>query len=214
MLSRNGVGIRAHTQLVRERSSAVVSFRWASVDWSWPKEWNWCARESAFGEWLVVTFPHNSRPRGNSQPNPFLACQLWTFDLSLTLDRAHRVSVVSCCFLFWFQTQHCDWQHAGYAGEVRQSSGRAGSRANIGAGRREEEDGETPLPHVAPVSVSLLYNLSVFHLLLWFFVVCFVFVSLIFERRDRSKEKIMLHSWLALRERMKQLTFIGSVESD
>ena len=31
-------GKRAHTQLVRERSSTVVSARWASVDWSWPKE--------------------------------------------------------------------------------------------------------------------------------------------------------------------------------
>ena len=31
---------RAHTQLVRERSSAVVSARWATVDRTWPKVWN------------------------------------------------------------------------------------------------------------------------------------------------------------------------------
>ena len=28
------------TQLVRDHSSTVVSARWATVDWSWPKEWN------------------------------------------------------------------------------------------------------------------------------------------------------------------------------
>ena len=30
---------RAHT-LVRLHSATVVSARWATVDWSWPKEWN------------------------------------------------------------------------------------------------------------------------------------------------------------------------------
>ena len=30
----------AHTQAIREHSVTVVSARWASVDWSWPKEWN------------------------------------------------------------------------------------------------------------------------------------------------------------------------------
>ena len=41
-LSRHSVGIRkrAHTQLVRERWATVESARWATVDWSWPKEWN------------------------------------------------------------------------------------------------------------------------------------------------------------------------------
>ena len=31
---------RAHMQLVREHSTTVVSARWATVDWSWHKEWN------------------------------------------------------------------------------------------------------------------------------------------------------------------------------
>ena len=35
---------RAHTQAVREHSDTVVSARLATVDWSLPKEWNWCAR--------------------------------------------------------------------------------------------------------------------------------------------------------------------------
>ena len=35
---------QAHTQLVREHSTTVVSAWWATVDWSWSKEWNWCAR--------------------------------------------------------------------------------------------------------------------------------------------------------------------------
>ena len=29
----------AHTQLVREHSVTFVSVRWATLDWSWPKEW-------------------------------------------------------------------------------------------------------------------------------------------------------------------------------
>ena len=35
---------RAHTQLVRIHSVTVVSASWATVDWSRPKEWNYCAR--------------------------------------------------------------------------------------------------------------------------------------------------------------------------
>ena len=31
---------RAHMQLVGEHSATVVSARWVTVDWSWPKEWN------------------------------------------------------------------------------------------------------------------------------------------------------------------------------
>ena len=47
----------------RQRLSTVVSARWATVDWSKPKEWNWCARadlhfkkkkkkKSAGGKWF------------------------------------------------------------------------------------------------------------------------------------------------------------------
>ena len=35
---------RAHTQLVRKHSITVISARWATLDWSWPKEWNQCVR--------------------------------------------------------------------------------------------------------------------------------------------------------------------------
>ena len=50
MLFRHSVGTyhwgkRAHTQLVREHSARVVSARLTIVDWSWPKEWNWWARD-------------------------------------------------------------------------------------------------------------------------------------------------------------------------
>ena len=34
----------AQTQLVTEHSTTVVSVRWATVNWSWHKEWNQCAR--------------------------------------------------------------------------------------------------------------------------------------------------------------------------
>ena len=33
-----------HTQLVMEHSATVVSAHRATVDWSWPKRWNWCTR--------------------------------------------------------------------------------------------------------------------------------------------------------------------------
>ena len=43
-LSRYSVGTyqerSSQTQLVREHSATVVSARWATVGWSWPKEWN------------------------------------------------------------------------------------------------------------------------------------------------------------------------------
>ena len=34
----------AHVQLIRVHSGRVISARWATVGWSWPKEWNWCAQ--------------------------------------------------------------------------------------------------------------------------------------------------------------------------
>ena len=34
----------AHTQLVKERSSTVVSARWPAMDWSLLKEYSWCVR--------------------------------------------------------------------------------------------------------------------------------------------------------------------------
>ena len=37
---------RAHTQLIRKHSVTVFWARWATVGWSWPKEWNWCARSN------------------------------------------------------------------------------------------------------------------------------------------------------------------------
>ena len=38
----NLLGKGAHTQLLRERLSTVVSACWVTGDWSWPKEWRTC----------------------------------------------------------------------------------------------------------------------------------------------------------------------------
>ena len=59
---------RAHTQLVRKHSVTVVSARWATVDWSWPKEWNKCAGANLhFRRGMNCrTFSHNPRMRGRS----------------------------------------------------------------------------------------------------------------------------------------------------
>ena len=40
----NRLGIFMHLFHVREGLSSVISVCWASVDWTWSKEWNWCAR--------------------------------------------------------------------------------------------------------------------------------------------------------------------------
>ena len=40
---RNLSGKWAHMQFVREHFSTVISTHWATVDWLWPKGWNWCA---------------------------------------------------------------------------------------------------------------------------------------------------------------------------
>ena len=46
ILSRCWVGTYrgkwAHMQLIRKCSSTVISVLWATLDWSWPKEWNQC----------------------------------------------------------------------------------------------------------------------------------------------------------------------------
>ena len=55
----------AHTQLIREHSVTVISAHLATVDWFWPKEWNYCVqanlppkkkylKKSAGGEWLAT----------------------------------------------------------------------------------------------------------------------------------------------------------------
>ena len=41
---REPIRIQAHRHLVREHSATVVSARWATVNRSWRKEWNQCAR--------------------------------------------------------------------------------------------------------------------------------------------------------------------------
>ena len=67
---------RAHMQLVREHSVTVVSAHWATVDWSWPKEWNKCVlgnlyfrkirKKRAGGKWIVEHSPKNPHTGGKS----------------------------------------------------------------------------------------------------------------------------------------------------
>ena len=72
---------RSHTQLVRKQSVTVVSARWATVDWSWPKEWIWCARASLHllkkklkkaqaGNKLSNILPKSSHARKKPPPPP------------------------------------------------------------------------------------------------------------------------------------------------
>ena len=57
----------------------VVSARWTTVDWSWPKEWNWCARtdfhfskKSRRGT-IHRTLPQNPRMWGKKKPSWFVS---------------------------------------------------------------------------------------------------------------------------------------------
>ena len=89
-LSRHSVGPvrkRAHTQFVSENLVTVVSARWASVDWSWPNEWNKCVREliSTLKKkkrrlgMNCRTFSRNPRKRGKSYHH------YWSFQLYIYL---------------------------------------------------------------------------------------------------------------------------------
>ena len=58
---------RAQMQLVREHFARVISARWATVDWSLHKEWNWCAQAN-----LHFTKKKREREReqvGNEESN-------------------------------------------------------------------------------------------------------------------------------------------------
>ena len=48
---------QAHTQFIREHSVTVISAHWATVDWSWPKEWNSFA-------WANLHFKKKKHRRG------------------------------------------------------------------------------------------------------------------------------------------------------
>ena len=74
---------QAHTQLIREHPVIVISAQWAIVDWSWPKEWNQCARanlhfkkkkENSLGKWNCQTFSQNHRTRGKSHYHSISPC--------------------------------------------------------------------------------------------------------------------------------------------
>ena len=63
----NLAGKWANMQLTGEHSATVILARRATVDWSWPKKWNWCAwadlhlkkkKKIAGGKWM--TFPPKS----------------------------------------------------------------------------------------------------------------------------------------------------------
>ena len=60
-----------HMQLIRENSAKVLSTRWATVDWSWPKEWNSCPRVIFLGK-----NKNKMRRRGIARPTSpeILAC--------------------------------------------------------------------------------------------------------------------------------------------
>ena len=73
---------RAHTQHFREHSVTVISAHWATVDWSWPEEWNYCA-------WASLHFKKKGCRQGMNSQNPHTwgkshqACIWFFFFLSI-----------------------------------------------------------------------------------------------------------------------------------
>ena len=60
------MGKLAHVQSMREHLATVVPACWATLDWSWPKEWNWCVlaalhmkkeEKSMSGQWIAEPSP-------------------------------------------------------------------------------------------------------------------------------------------------------------
>ena len=97
MLSRHSVGTyhlgrQAHTQLMREHSTTVVSACWATVDWSWPRKRNWWAqadfhfkkKKSTGRDWIVGPSP--SEPsQVRKRPPPSL---IWVIHCKPTFSDA------------------------------------------------------------------------------------------------------------------------------
>ena len=59
-------------QLVREHSATVVPAHWATVDWSWYEEWNYCA-------WAGLTFSQHPRKWGKSHHQSHHECMCDTY---------------------------------------------------------------------------------------------------------------------------------------
>ena len=81
LLSRHSVGTyqeMSSRKLVKEHSVTDISAHWAIVDWSWPKEWNLCARADLHfkkkkkvqaGKELSNTLPKSLHVRKKSPPH-------------------------------------------------------------------------------------------------------------------------------------------------
>ena len=57
-------GKRAHMQLIREHLATVISACWATVDWQWHKEWNFCVQAD-----LHLLRKKKEGKMGNKSPN-------------------------------------------------------------------------------------------------------------------------------------------------
>ena len=90
---------RAHMQLIREHSTTVVSAHWATVDWSWPREWfSVCElistlrkeKKSTCWEWLVEHSPQilaseKKATTTNETQNMMMSSEMLSFTLHATV---------------------------------------------------------------------------------------------------------------------------------
>ena len=94
-------------QLVREHLATVISVsaHWATVDWSWPKEWRWCVRANlhfkkqtnhklGMNGW---TFSLNPRKRGKSHHHLTVAIVKNVLKVFLLLIYVYMLKCVCVC---------------------------------------------------------------------------------------------------------------------
>ena len=91
---------RAHVQLVREHLATVIPACWATVDWSWPKEWIWCARTN-------LHFKNKIRRQGTVEHSPKIVTSeekatIWT---RLKSEVSHHNCCKCVICLLYFQTK-------------------------------------------------------------------------------------------------------------
>ena len=100
---------RAHMHLIREHSTTVISACWATVYWSWPKEWYYCVqpnfdqkqnKKSTGEEWITEHSPKITRHEEKATTTTLWAvvlCQIDPLTTSFLHPWLNEVGVGCLC---------------------------------------------------------------------------------------------------------------------
>ena len=97
----------AHPQLIREHLATVISACWATVDWFWPKMWNWCV-------WADLHLTHTQKCRpGNLWKSHHHHHHLLLLSFDVVRHSAYsfgwglRLQGPMCCCAYFIETTCC-----------------------------------------------------------------------------------------------------------